>query len=234
VTDIQQAETCGPDKAVMQVSELFYSIQGESTLAGFPCAFIRLSGCNMRCSYCDSSYTWEETGSSRTVEEIFNWLEEFPNVMVEITGGEPLIQESVYPLMEQLLARDREVLLETSGSLSIDRVPAAVRVIMDIKCPGSGMVKEVEWDNLRMLQHRQRAGSRDEVKFVLSSEEDFFWAAEVVRQQDMSGLLPVLFSPVLNRLPAERLAGLILKERLPVRLQLQLHTRIWPGVDRGV
>ena len=234
MTDIQQAETTRPGKAVVQVSELFYSIQGESTRAGFPCAFIRLSGCNLRCSYCDSCYTWDEAGTSQTVEEIFDWLEGFPGVMVEITGGEPLIQEPVYLLMDQLLARGREVLLETSGSLSIDRVPADVRVILDLKCPGSGMVKEVEWDNIDLLRQRQRTGSRDEVKFVLSSEEDFFWAAEVVRKQNMTDLLPVLFSPVTNRLPADRLADLILAERMAVRLQLQLHTQIWPGIVRGV
>ncbi len=234
MADIQLPGNGGQGRATLQVSELFYSIQGESTRAGFPCAFIRLSGCNLRCSYCDSRYTWDEPGTGRTVAAILDWLEEFPGVMVEITGGEPLLQEAVYPLQEQLLARGREVLLETSGSIAIDRVPAAVRVILDIKCPGSGMTDEVQWGNLDLLRKRQETGSQDEIKFVLSSEEDFFWAVEKVRKHGMTDAVPVLFSPVINRLSADRLAALILDERLPVRLQLQLHGQIWPGVVRGV
>jgi 7-carboxy-7-deazaguanine synthase len=216
------------------ISELFYSIQGESTRAGLPCAFIRLCGCNLRCSYCDSSYTWEEVGGVMTGAQVRSWLEDFPDDMVEITGGEPLLQETVYPLMEQLLADGREVLLETGGSLSVERVPAEVGVILDIKCPDSGMMERNHWDNLELLRKRRQAGGRDEVKFALSSEEDFNWAVDVVREHDLTELVPVLFSPIIDKLAPDRLADLMLRERLPVRLQLQLHTRIWPDIGRGV
>jgi 7-carboxy-7-deazaguanine synthase len=219
--------------AALRVSELFYSIQGESTRAGLPCAFVRLCGCNLRCVYCDSRYTWDEAGRLMSVAEICVWLERHPGVMVELTGGEPLLQEAVYPLMDALLAQGREVLLETSGSLSIERVPESVRVILDLKCPESGMEQHNAWSNLDALRRRKAAGSQDEIKFVLSTEEDVFWAAQVVRQHGLTDLVPVLFSPVVDRLPPQRLAAIILQERLCVRLQLQLHTHIWPGTVRG-
>jgi len=216
------------------ISELFYSIQGESTRAGLPCGFIRLSGCNLRCTYCDSRYTWDEPGRKMTTDQIAGWLEDFPGIMVEITGGEPLLQEAVYPLMQKLIAEGREVLLETSGSMSIDRVPAEVGIILDLKCPGSGMDTKNEWRNLEALQTRQKMGSHDEIKFVLSSVRDFNWASRIVKERRLAELVPVLFSPVINLLPPELLARLILDERLPVRLQLQLHTQIWPDINRGV
>jgi 7-carboxy-7-deazaguanine synthase len=220
--------------ATLPISELFYSIQGESTRAGLPCAFIRLCGCNLRCTYCDSSYTWEEAGSLMSVAAVCAWLAQYPGVLVEITGGEPLLHEAVYPLMDELLAQGRAVLLETSGSLSIARVPAAVGVILDIKCPDSGMMEKNDWGNLALLQHRKAVGSTDEIKFVLSSEKDVTWAVQIVREQGLTQLAPVLFSPVMNRLSPARLAAMILPEQLPVRLQLQLHTQIWPRMNRGV
>jgi 7-carboxy-7-deazaguanine synthase len=216
------------------ISELFYSIQGESTRAGLPCAFIRLSGCNLRCSYCDSSYTWNETGQKMNIDQVAAWLDDYPGVMVEITGGEPLLQEGVYPLMELLLADGREVLLETSGSLDIARVPAEVGIILDLKSPGSGMDGHNKWPNLETLRNRKKSGSNDEIKFVLSSVRDFTWASRIVNERRLAELVPVLFSPVTDLLPPELLAGLILNEQLPVRLQLQLHTQIWPDIKRGV
>lgn len=218
----------------LHVSELFYSIQGESTRAGLPCAFIRLSGCNLRCTYCDSRYTWDEPGTAMTVAEILTWLKDFPGVMVEITGGEPLLQKAAYPLMDQLLADGRTVLLETSGSLAVDRVPAGIDIILDIKCPGSGMDTRNEWRNLETLQARRAAGSGDEIKFVLSSVRDFSWACQVVRDRGLATQIPVLFSPVTGEMPVKLLAQLILDKQLPVRLQLQLHTQIWPDITRGV
>lgn len=216
------------------VSELFYSIQGESTWTGLPCSFIRLSGCNLRCTYCDSSYTWDEPGRKMTVGQISAWLQKYPDSMVEITGGEPLLQEAVYPLMEQLLAAGHQVLLETNGSLSIEQVPPEVRVILDLKCPGSGMEANNEWPNLEHLKTRRRLGSQDEIKFVLTSVRDFTWASRVVKERRLADLVPVLFSPVINLLPAQLLARMILEDQLPVRLQLQLHTQIWPNINRGV
>ncbi len=218
----------------MRVSELFYSLQGESTRAGLPCAFIRLSGCNLRCSWCDSRYTWQESGTMMSMGGIMDWLAEYPGVMVEVTGGEPLLQEAVYPLLDTLSATGREILLETGGSLGIEQVPVEVGVILDVKCPGSGMAEKNRWQNLEILKERQGQGSRDEVKFVLATEEDFFWAVQVIRERQLLPLLPILFSPVTISLAPERLAVLILEEKLPVRLQLQLHTRLWPGRKRGV
>jgi 7-carboxy-7-deazaguanine synthase len=219
---------------VLRVSELFYSLQGESTRAGLPCAFIRLCGCNLRCTYCDSRYTWDEAGQLLRLEDICTWLADFPRVLTEITGGEPLLHEAVYSLMDAVLALGHDLLLETSGSLSIARVPARVGVILDLKCPDSGMMLYNDWSNLTLLQQRKAAGSQDEVKFVLSSEEDAAWAAAIVRQYDLAGLLPVLFAPVFDRLTPAWLAEFILQQQLPVRMQLQLHRQVWPDIHRGV
>jgi 7-carboxy-7-deazaguanine synthase len=222
------------DFGFLLVSELFYSIQGESTWAGLPCAFVRLCSCNLRCSYCDSRYTWEEEGRVMSIEEVCTWLKDFPEALVEITGGEPLVQEGVYPLLQKLTASGREVLLETGGSLSIERVPMEVCVILDVKAPDSRMTEQNHWPNLALLEQRRKAGSRDEIKFVLCSPDDVAWAFDIVRQYKLTELVPVLFSPVTDRLSPALLADLILQEQLPIRLQLQLHTRIWPDAQRGV
>lgn len=169
-----------------------------------------------------------------SIEQIHAWLEEFPERMVEITGGEPLLQEAVYPLLYKLVAEEREVLLETGGSLSIERIPTEVSVILDVKTPDSGMADRNHPENLALLEQRRQAGSRDEVKFVLCSPEDVTWAVDIVRQHKLTDLLPVLFSPVADRLSPGLLADLILQEQLPIRLQLQLHSRVWPDTRRGV
>jgi len=218
----------------LHISELFYSIQGESTRAGLPCAFIRLAGCNLRCSYCDSRYTWKEPGKKMTIDQIIHWLKDFPETMVEITGGEPLLQKSVYPLMEKLLETDRTILLETNGSVSIQHVPTAVNIILDLKCPDSGMVEENLWKNLDLLRNRRNRGSRDEIKFVLSSEKDFNWIQKIIRKYHLTKRVPVLLSPVVPALLPDKVAEFILREQLPVRLQLQLHKQIWPDIHRGV
>jgi 7-carboxy-7-deazaguanine synthase len=222
------------DDRFLTVSELFYSIQGESTWAGFPCAFIRLSGCNLRCRYCDSGFTWQEQGTSMSLTEIMQWLDRFPGVMTELTGGEPLLQDEVHPLLELLAAGGRRVLLETNGSLPIAMVPADTHVILDVKCPGSGMDHLVDWENINLLKKRKKNNSRDEVKFVLVSEDDFFWASEIISRHGLIDIAPVLLSPADNCLPPARLAELILKERLQVRLQVQLHRILWPHSERGV
>ncbi|MCI5193500.1 MAG: radical SAM protein [Candidatus Electrothrix sp. AU1_5] len=235
------------DIDTLLVSELFYSIQGESTRAGLPCVFLRLCGCNLRCSYCDSQYTWDEEGRAMDLEQVSAWLKDFPGVMMEITGGEPLLQEAVYPLLQELVTEGREVLLETGGSLPIERVPTAVGIILDLKTPDSGMANQNHWHNFAVLEQRQQqrqeqgqeqdqAGSEnpDEVKFVLCSPEDVAWAVDIVRQYRLTELVPVLFSPVIDRLSPALLADLLLQEQLPIRLQLQLHTQIWPDISRGV
>jgi len=218
---------------ILDVSERFYSIQGESTRAGLPCLFIRLTGCNLRCSYCDSSYTWEEPGTATTVEALLAWADGYPEVMVEITGGEPLLQEGVYALMEKFLEKGRKVLLETNGSVSINRVPAGVAVILDIKCPGSGMDSSTDWKNIEILSARAEGGSRDEIKFVLTSRQDFFWAGDIVKRNRLDMIAPVLFSPVASTFPPRELAEEILRHQLPVRLQMQLHRLLWPERGRG-
>jgi len=218
----------------LRVSELFYSIQGESTRAGLPCLFVRLAGCNLRCAYCDACYTWEEAGTPMGVAEILAWVEEFPGVMVEITGGEPLLQAGVHRLLQSLIDAGRPVLLETNGSLALDEVPDRGGVGMDVKCPDSGMAAHNLAANIDVLRQRRERGSHDEIKFVLSSEADFHWAREVVAHERLGALVPVLFSPVRPLLDPAVLARLLLEYRLPVRLQLQLHTLLWPEQTRGV
>jgi 7-carboxy-7-deazaguanine synthase len=219
---------------VLAVCELFYSLQGDSTRAGLPCAFVRLAGCNLRCRYCDSAYTWEEKGLALTVAEILAWLETMPGVLVEVTGGEPLLQEGVYPLLSALLALKRKMLVETNGSLPIDRVPGPVSVILDLKCPDSGMAERTDWGNLELLAARRRMGSRDEVKFVLCSESDYHWAREIIIRHRLAEFTEVLLSPVAGKLSPARLAELMLEDRMAARLQLQLHRIIWPEQERGV
>jgi len=218
----------------LDVSDRFYSIQGESSWAGLPCLFIRLSGCNLRCNYCDSSYTWEETGKTTSFGEILSWVDEFPGTMVELTGGEPLLQKEVYPLIDILLDRGRTVLVETNGSININKIPQTASIILDIKCPDSNMDSSMNWDNIEQLFKRASQGSHDEVKFVLSSEKDFIWAKKIVQKHKLDKAVTVLFSPVEGSFEPRKLAELILQYNLPVRLQLQLHRILWPEYDRGV
>lgn len=218
----------------LTVSELFYSIQGESTRAGLPCAFIRLAGCNLRCRYCDSAYTWEERGQQVGFDAILAWLADYPRVPVELTGGEPLLQKNVYPLMEALLNTGRAVLVETNGSIDITAIPYPVHVILDIKCPDSGVSDTMDWGNMEVLAQRKNNGSRDEIKFVLASEQDYTWARSVMADYKLEGLAPLLMSPVEQDFPPTRLAELMLRDRIAARLQLQLHRLLWPSRDRGV
>lgn len=217
----------------LHVSELFYSIQGESTWQGFPCLFIRLANCNLRCDYCDARYTWTEPGTSIPQADIFTWLRQYPEIrLVEITGGEPLLQPAVYPLMHALLEQDYQVLLETNGSLDLSQVPDAVHIIMDVKCPGSGMDRSNREENLAVLLSRSHRGCRDEIKFVLTSETDFHWSKARL-QQGFPPDIPVIFSPVQPFFAPDKLAALLLAYHLPVRLQIQLHILLWPEKTRA-
>ena len=218
----------------LHVAEQFYSVQGESTWAGKPCLFIRLAGCNLRCTFCDAKFTWEEQGNKVSVQELLKWTNEYPGTMVELTGGEPLLQEEVYYLVETLLVLGRTVLIETNGSVSIQHVPSQVHIIMDIKCPESGMESKTDWENIEYLRSRAGAGSQDEIKFVISSLEDFYWAKEIFFQYQLDEIGTVLFSANERSFEARELAGLILQHRLQVRLQIQLHKLLWPELDRGV
>lgn len=213
--------------AVLRVTEIFHSIQGESTHAGRPCVFVRLTGCNLRCVWCDSAYAFHG-GSSMTVREVVERVRDYGCEWVEITGGEPLLQHDVYELMQALVSERFSVLLETGGSLPIDRVPVGVRRIVDVKCPGSGEVERNHWGNLDQLR------DGDELKFVLASRDDYEWAARQVRDRTLDRRSPVLFSPVHGTLDPGEMARWVLEDRLPVRVQLQLHKMLWPGVEKGV
>lgn len=222
------------DRDFLNISELFYSIQGESSWAGLPCAFIRLSDCNLRCSYCDSAYTWEEPTRITAYRDILNWLKHYPGVMVELTGGEPLLQENIYPLIDTLLDEGRTVLVETNGSLSIDKIPPQASVILDIKCPDSGMDEKTDWNNINLISARKKINSNDEIKFVLCSENDFLWSKNIIEQYNLTDISTVLLSPVEYLLAPAHLAELIMQHRLPAKMQLQLHRLLWPEQARGV
>lgn len=216
------------------ITEIFYSLQGESSYAGLPCIFIRLSGCNLRCNYCDAGYTWMD-GDLLAIEEILSTIRDYPCNLVEVTGGEPLHQQQCLQLLDLLLQENKTVLLETNGSMEIKDVPAEVISILDVKCPDSGSGNSFHPDNLKEIKRRSltRPGSC-ELKFVLSSEEDYFWAKNFLSENELHGVLPILFSPVQNRIEPRDLAGWIMDDGLVVRLQLQLHTIIWPDIPRGV
>jgi 7-carboxy-7-deazaguanine synthase len=212
----------------LRVCEIFKSIQGESTWAGLPCIFVRLTGCNLRCSYCDTTYAYDD-GEDMTVAAVIERCAGLSGSLIEITGGEPLLQQGSIDLMELLVLRDYVVLLETNGSLPVDRVPTAVIKVMDIKCPGSGMAAKTDWNNLDYLT------PCDEVKFVIGSRGDYEWAREVVRRHGLPARCKqVLFSPVFGALEPQALAEWILEDGLNVRFQLQLHKQIWPSEIRGV
>lgn len=209
------------------VNEIFYSIQGESSWAGLPCVFVRLTACNLRCTWCDTTYSFHE-GQPMSVGDVVVKVLEYNCPLVEITGGEPLLQPNVYPLMTRLCDLGKRVLLETSGSVDVSRVDPRVVKIMDLKCPSSGESHRNLFSNLNHLD------KKDELKFVIADRVDYEWARDVLNRYDLRGIGCILFSPVWDRLPLRTLAEWILADRLPVRLQTQWHKIIW-GVDaRGV
>ena len=213
---------------MLTINEIFHSIQGESTHTGRPCVFVRLTACDLRCSWCDTPYAFHE-GRKMSVEQVVADVDAYECSVVEITGGEPLLQPDVYPLMRQLLDRGHTVLLETGGHRSIAQVPAGVIRIVDVKCPGSGEVEKNDWTNLDVLTQA------DEVKFVLKDRADYEFAREIVLRHALVGrCAAVLFSPVHGVLTPKDLAAWILEDRLPVRLQLQAHKYIWSPETRGV
>jgi 7-carboxy-7-deazaguanine synthase len=209
------------------INEIFFSIQGESSYAGLPCVFIRLTYCNLRCTYCDTAYAFEE-GTEMTVDEIINKVALFNCRLVEVTGGEPLYQENIYSMMKTLCDKGYEVLLETGGSLNIDTVDSRVKRIVDFKCPGSGMDKKNYWDNVKYLK------SGDEVKFVINNREDYEWAKKKIGEYGLLDKCTVLISPVFSAIDPKILAGWILEDKLDVRFQLQLQKYIWQPNLRSV
>jgi 7-carboxy-7-deazaguanine synthase len=207
----------------VRVTEIFRSIQGESTRAGYPCAFIRLTGCSLRCVWCDTAYAFSG-GEEVTVSEAADRVLALGTDLVEVTGGEPLEQEGVYPLIERLLDRGKTVLLETGGHMPLDRVDPRVVKIVDVKAPGSGMTAANLPENLEQLS------PRDEVKFVLADRRDFEWALDFVRERELDSRHVVTFSPVWETLSAGKLGEWVRDSGRPIRLGVQLHKLLWGDV----
>lgn len=215
-------------KDTLTINEIYQSIQGESTWAGERCVFVRLTFCDLRCSYCDTEYAFYQ-GKKQTVEEIISRVREFDCPVVEITGGEPLLQKNVLPLMSMLCDAGHIVLLETSGAHDISKVDLRVHRIMDLKTPGSGEVDRNLWSNIQHL------GGQDEVKFVMGSREDYDWSVQKVREFDLTNRCrAVLFSPIFGQIDPRQIVEWILAEKLNVRFQLQMHKFIWSPTQRGV
>jgi len=214
--------------AVLTINEIFHSIQGESTYAGRPCVFVRLTACDLRCSWCDTEYAFYE-GRKMSVDDVIADVEARGCPTVEVTGGEPLLQPDVYPLMQRLLDSGKTVLIETGGHRSIANVPAGVIRIMDVKCPGSGESAKNDWSNLAILT------KSDEVKFVIADRVDYEYARDIVQRENLSARVnAVLFSPVHGKLDAKLLSEWVIADRLDVRVQLQMHKYIWSPETRGV
>ena len=212
---------------MLNISEIFYSLQGESSFAGKLCVFIRFAGCNLRCKDCDTKYSYK-SDLLLTIPKIIEKIEQYqPTKLVEITGGEPLLQDEVYPLFEKLTNQNYEILLETNGSVNLEKVPNYVTKIVDIKCPESGesnsfLIKNLDFINLK----------KDELKFVISNVSDYHFAKEFIQKNNLIKH-KIIFSPVSNKIDFKKLAELIIKDKLPVRLQIQLHKIIW-GDEKGV
>jgi 7-carboxy-7-deazaguanine synthase len=212
----------------LNLIEIFPSVQGETSLAGLPTTFIRLAQCNLRCSWCDTAYSFGR-GNKWSLDQIIQKTEEFGCSTVCITGGEPLLQANVHALMTELCDRRYNLSIETGGSLPIQPIDYRVKVILDIKCPGSGMEKKNDWNNLNHLE------KKDEVKFVLADRLDYDYAKEIIHQQKLDQIVDhLLFSPVFGKLDPQTLVSWILADRLPVRLNLQIHKFIWDPLQKGV
>lgn len=246
---------------MLQVTEIFCSIQGESTFAGLPCVFVRLTGCNLRCAYCDTTYAYAG-GHSLSIAEIIRKVEthgftpvapaesaeaedrihprpdgrgllhrrvkSFKIPLVEITGGEPLLQSDTPALIRKLVRLNFTVLIETNGSLDINKLPAQAIRIMDLKCPSSKQSDKMNWENLKSLR------AQDQIKFVIGNQQDYQWAKKICQSRRLFGKCEILFSPAYGKLRGDKLAGWIMKDKLPVRLQIQLHKILWPKRKRGI
>lgn len=213
----------------LRITEIFLSIQGESSHAGRPCAFVRLTGCPMRCVWCDSTYTF--TGGERvSFEEIFEKLREFDCNLVEVTGGDPLAQKNVYPFITELLDKGYEVLIETGGFFSTENVDARAKIILDVKCPASGESERNYWANLELLR-----AEKDEVKFVIADLNDWNYAREIIKKYDLENRTKeILISPIFGIVNLQEIAETVAQSNLKVRLNLQLHKYIWGKDVHGV
>ena len=217
----------GKAAGTLVIHEIYRSLQGESTFAGLPCVFARLTACHLRCVYCDTPHAFNQ-GETMSVDDVVARTLALGDDLVEITGGEPLLQLEVYPLMSRLADAGKTVLLETSGAVDTSAVDPRVHVILDLKTPGSGEVEANVWSNLKRLR------PTDELKFVLCNRADFDWAVNVVREHRLTERCPVLFSAAFGQVSPTELAGWILESHLPIRLQLQQHKILWDPNARGV
>ncbi|HEY4754917.1 MAG TPA: radical SAM protein [Ignavibacteriaceae bacterium] len=212
---------------MLRINEIFYSIQGESSMAGLPCIFVRLTYCNLRCSYCDTEYAFYE-GTDYSFQEILSEIKKYNCNLVEITGGEPLVQKEVLPLMKMLGDLGYNVMIETGGSLPIKEIDPRVKVIMDLKCPSSKMSHKNLYENINYLKQN------DEVKFVIGNREDYEWSKDIIEKYFLTEKRTILFSNVFSELEPVQLAEWILKDNLNVRFQIQMHKYIWDPAKRGV
>ncbi len=212
---------------MLKINEIFYSIQGEGTKSGLPCVFIRLTYCNLRCTYCDTEYAFYE-GEDYSINEILDVVKSYNCKLVEVTGGEPLVQKESLTLLTELCDTGYNVMLETGGSLPIENVDKRVKIIMDLKCPSSKMEKKNLYKNLDFIK------SNDELKFVIGNKEDYNWTKEIMKKYNLEDKCEILFSTVYDKLENSKLAEWILKDNLQVRFQLQLHKYIWKPDRRGV
>lgn len=211
----------------MRITEIFHSIQGESTYSGLPCVFVRTTGCNLRCVWCDTAYAFHG-GQEMRLDEILAQVRGYHCKLVELTGGEPMLQKETPELARQLLHEGFTVLIETSGSLDLSPLDKRVIKIMDLKCPGSGEAERNYWPNLDILQ------PHDQIKFVIKDRRDYDWAVGIIRAHHLEERFPLLFSPVFNVMDYRQLAEWLLADRINARFQLQLHKHIWPPDMRGV
>lgn len=212
---------------MIKVNEIFFSIQGESSKAGLPCVFVRLTYCNLRCSYCDTEYAFYE-GSDFSIDEIVNKVKSYNCNLVEITGGEPLMQNECLELMKNLCDSGFDVMIETGGSLPINNIDQRIMIVMDFKCPSSGMMKKNLYSNIRILK------KNDEVKFVIGNREDYEWSKEIISKYELNKKCGILLSVVFGILEPVTLVNWILEDKIDVRFQLQMHKFIWHPETKGV
>jgi len=211
----------------LKINEIYKSIQGESTYMGLPCTFIRLTYCNLRCSYCDTEYAFYE-GKDIEIDTIIKKVNKLKTKLVEVTGGEPLIQGGCINLLHKLIKNGNDVLIETGGALSIEKIPKEVIVILDIKCPSSNMSDKNLWTNINFLK------KEDQVKFVIGDREDYEWTKKILKKYNLNTKCEILFSPVFNKIEPKIIVDWIMEDNLDVRFQLQIHKFIWEENKKGV
>tara|TARA_B100001996_G_scaffold97636_1_gene73098 strand:+ start:298 stop:939 length:642 start_codon:yes stop_codon:yes gene_type:complete len=211
----------------LKINEIYYSIQGESSYSGLPCVFIRLTYCNLRCSYCDTEYAFYE-GKDISIKEIIRKVNSYKCNLVEITGGEPLLQKNCIELINQLEKNNKKVLIETGGSLPIKNISKNTHIILDLKCPSSNMESKNLWDNLDYIK------KTDEIKFVIGNKADYDWVKKIIKKHNLEKKCLLLISPVHDKIDKEKIINWILKDNLKIRFQIQLHKEIWDKDKKGV